>query len=235
MKVLALCNTCRHRHSIDFDPRMGPGAAFSDWMVKHPGPIHDVDFLWPQRTGKAMQSDDYWLHYLHNADVRPAYGASVAVTITLQSLAASSTLLAGRESTLVSNVGATKYGDYHLAGHYRTAATNLQAGRIRTAVVGARDDTPNWPDVFDGTDSVETVTVQAIYDSICKVASDIVTDATQRTWPFGPVSVAALFGQSLPTRFVTFVSHSAHTATNAWSATEADHSQVLTPIYATVA
>ena len=36
MKILALCHTCAHKHPIEFDPRIGPGAAFSDWMVKHP-------------------------------------------------------------------------------------------------------------------------------------------------------------------------------------------------------
>ena len=235
MKVKALCHTCKHQHTIDFDPRVGPGAAFSDWLTKHPGRIHDTDFVWPGRSGKVTQEPDGWLHYLHNADVKTAYAASAAVTITLASLAASSTLLAGRESTAIDNGASNKYLDYLLAGHYRTGAANLQAGLIRTAIVGARNDTPAWPDVFDGTDSAETVTVQAMYDSICRIVSEIVTDATQRTWPFGPVALASFFGGVIPDQFVIFVSHSAHTSTNVWSATEGDHAVSQTGIYATVA
>lgn len=241
IEVIALCHTCGGKgqaglHKIQFDSRIGPGNAFSDWLVKHPQG-HFTEFLYPQRSGRTDPrgfAHNAWMQYLHNADVKTAYAASAAVTITLASLAASSTLLAGRESTAVDNGASVKYLDYHLAGNYKTAATNLQAGRIRTAVVGDRDDTPTWPDVFDGTDSVETVTVQAMYDSICRVASDIITDATQRTWPYGPVSVASLFGGAIPDQFVVFVSHNAHTSTNAWSATESDHAVKQTGIYATV-
>lgn len=172
---------------------------------------------------------------LPNADVKVAYGATTTPTMTLASLAASSTLLAGRESTAVDNGASNKYLDQLLAGNYRQAATNTQAGRIRTAVVGNRDDTPSWPDVFDGTDSTETVTTQAMYDSICRIASEIVTAATANAInPFGPVAIAGLFGGVLPDQFVLFTSHNAQTTTNAWSATEADHAVRLTPVYVTV-
>ena len=240
MKVIEVCHDCQRQHTLDFDPRLGPGAGFSDWLTKHPG--HNVQFLMPQRRQRDRRDLELvpsqtplpgWMAYLHNGDVKTAYGASAAPTMTLASLAASSTLLAGRESSAIDN-GTNRYLDYYLAGHYRTGASNLQAGRIVTAVVGARNDTPAWPDVFDGTDSTETVTVQAMYDQICRVVSDIVTDTTQRTWPFGPVTLAGLFGGVLPDQFVIFTSHSAHTSTNVWSATEGDHALSLTPIYATV-
>lgn len=235
MKVVALCHTCRHRHLIDFDPHRGPGAAFGDWITRHPGPAHDVDFLWPERTPKSDPSlPGHWPGYLPNADVKLAYGASAAVTITLASLAASSTLLAGRESTAVDNGASNKYLDELLAGHFRGGAANLQAGAIRVAVVGNEDDTPTWPDVFDGTDSAETVTVQAMYDSVCRLLAVISTDATQRTWPFGPRSVASCFDGVLPDQWLVFVSHNAHTSTNVWSATESDHAVKRTPIFATV-
>lgn len=238
MIVVALCHTCRHQHRIDFDPAR-PSAAFSDWITKHPGPLHLTEFRNPRRSGKDRQERNKrrWEHYLHNADVKTAYAASAAPTLTLASLAASSTLLAGRESTLVDN-SSNKYLDYLVAGQYRAAATNLQAGTIATAVVGPRDDgggTAVWPDVFDGTDSAETVTVQAMYDQVCKVISAITTDATQRTWPFGPVGIAQFFGGICPYKFVYFVSHNAHTSTNAWSSTEGDHAVKHTGIFATVA
>jgi hypothetical protein len=115
------------------------------------------------------------------------------------------------------------------------AASNNQAGTIRTAVIGNIDDTPTWPDVFDGTDSTETVTDQPTFDSICRIVSDIANDNTaSQVWYWGPVEISGLFGGALPDQYVAFVTQSAHSSTNAWSATEGDHGIKRTPIYATV-
>lgn len=261
MKIIEVCNTCSHQHELDFDRIVGPGAAFSEWLVKHPG--HDIEFRSPGRSPKpwspwGMMSRHnriirnrhlleragqrrikaggrHWLDYLHNADVKTAYGASTGVTITLASLAASSTLLAGRESTAIDNGASNKYLDYLLAGHFKTAASNAQVGTIAVAVVAAEDDTPTWQDVFDGTDSVETVSLQNVYDQICKIAANITTTATNAlVWPFGLTSVAGLFGGNVPDQFDLFISHNAETSTNAWSATEGDHAVRYTPVYLTV-
>ncbi len=261
MKILCLCHTCAVRHTMDFDPIVGPGAGFSDWIIKH-GPGHRTDFQFPQRSPKprspwsmaltrqhrAIRNRQYlygqrpikasgrhWLDYLHNADVKTAYGASAAPTMTFASLAASSTLLAGREGTAVDNGAANKYLEYLVAGHFKTAASNAQAGSIAITVVAAEDDTPTWQDVFDGTDSVETVSLQNVYDQICKPLAVITTTATNAlVWPFGLTSVAGLFNGNVPDQFTFFVSHNAETSTNAWSATEGDHALKYTPVYLTV-
>lgn len=235
MLLWALCRECNHKHPIDFDPIIGYGNACADWYTKHAG-HQRVEFAWPERSQKRdlTVSPDELASMVSNADAKVAYAASTTPTMTLASLAASSTFLAGRESSAIDNGASNKYLDMLLAGHYRTAATNLQAGAIRTHVVGARDDTPNWPDVFDGTDSTETVSASGIYDSVCRRVSEITTDATQRTWSFGPVALASFFGGNLPDQFVLFVSHTAHTSTNAWSSTEGDHALSLTGVYATV-
>jgi len=234
MKILCLCHTCALRHTIDFDKAVGPGVGFSDWLVKHP-PGHHTEFLSPQRSRRDKHAKHNWMSYLHNANVNTAYGASAAPTLTLASLAASSTLLAGRESTAVDNGASNKYLDVLVAGHFKTAASNAQAGTINVAVVAAEDDTPTWQDVFDGTDSAETVSLQNVYDQICKVGASIATTASNSlTWPFGAFSVAGLFGGNVPDQFVFFVSHNAETSTNAWSATEGDHAVKMTPVYLTV-
>jgi hypothetical protein len=237
MEIVAVCHTCARQHKIDFDPIIGPGAAFSDWLTKHPGPVHDTDFVYPRRRQRERdQRPTGWAGYLSNEDVKVAYGATITPTLTLASLAASAALLGGRESTAIDNGATNKYLDYLIAGKYRQAATNTAAGRILTCIVGAQDDTPNWPDVFDGTDSTETVTTADIFNSICRVASDITTAATaSATNPFGPVGIAGLFGGIVPDQFVIFVTHNAQTSTNAWHATEGDHAVRLTPAYATVA
>jgi hypothetical protein len=262
MTVWAICQTCAHRHRIDFDP-LRPTNAFADWQVKHaahPGVIFAFpqrrlswtvkDWLrscwrWRKRQSGGLVADlrtpepeihdipSAYAAFLPNADVKLAYGASTAVTITLASLGASIAWLAGRESTAIDNGASNKYLDYLLAGHYRGGSTTLQAGNIRTAVVGCRTDAPTWPDVFDGVDSAETVSAQGIYDAVCRIASDIRTDAVQRTWPFGPVSIESLFGK-VPDQWVVFCSHTAHTTTTAWSATEGDHAVSVMGVYATV-
>lgn len=261
MKIIEICNTCGEQHPLTFNELVGPGAAFSDWLVKHPG--HDIEFRSPNRSPKPRSpwgmmsrhnriirnrhylelagqrriraSGHHFLDYLHNADVKTAYGASVAPTLTLASLAASSTLLAGRESTAVDNGASNKYLEYLVAGHFKTAASNAQVGSINVAIVAAEDDSPTWQDVFDGTDSTETVSLQSVYDQVCKVLASITTTASNAlTWPFGMTSVAGQYGGNIPDQFVFFVSHNAETSTNAWSATEGDHAVKMTPVYLTV-
>lgn len=258
MKIVCLCHTCAMKHTMEFDPRVGPGSGFSDWLAKHPEG-HATAFLWPQRTlkqadrrtsplsrverqyfsrrqVKAPQIRPYgknWLDYLNNSDVKPAYAGSADVTITKASLNASSTLLAGRESTMVDN-RTNKYLNYKMAGHFKTAASNAQVGTIKVAIVQSDDDTPAWPDVFDGTDSTETVSLQSVYDQVCKVGAEITTTATDAlVWPF-QFSVAGLFDGECPLAFVVFVSHNAETSTNSWSSTEGDHSVRYTGTYLTV-
>src|SRR5258708_23131593 len=97
-----------------------------------------------------------------------SYVASSALTITLASLASSSTWLAGRESTAVDNSSA-KHLDYLLAGNVRVGTTPT-VGEIRVYVVAMIDDTV-WPDVFDGTDSAETVTSAGAGSGFLKLAA----------------------------------------------------------------
>jgi hypothetical protein len=160
-----------------------------------------------------------------------AYAASSAVTIDLSSLASSGTLVAGRESTAIDN-SSNLYLDYLLAGKIMTGTTPADATRIQVCCVGIMDDT-TWPDVFDGTDSAETVTNTGIKNSICKVGADItVTTTSNLAYPFGPFSVAALFGGTVPKKFVVFVTHN---NTAALHATAGNHTLFVTPVYATVA
>lgn len=124
-----------------------------------------------------------------------------------------------------------KYLDYLLAGKVTTGGTATDGTRIQICVVAILDDS-TWPDVFDGTASAETVTSVNIKNMICRVASDItISSVTAQAYPFGPVSVAALFGGSLPKKFVVFVTH--NTGGNLDS-TAGNHAVYVTPVYATI-
>lgn len=158
------------------------------------------------------------------------YVASSALTITLASLGSSSTWLAGRESTAVDN-STNKYLDYLLAGIVTVGTTPTASTEIRIHVVAMRDDS-TWPDVFDGTDSAETVTSAGVGSGFLKLAAVMLVDATtsDRGYWFGPVSVAALFGGVCPRKFVVFVSHNSVAALNA---TGGNHVLSITPVTTT--
>lgn len=231
MKIQAICNTCRHQHPIDFDPLIGPGAAFSDWLAKHPE--HDIDFIYPRRSRKDHDVPHPWMGYIHNADVRPAYAATADFTITLASLATSSSLLVGRQSTAVDN-GADKYLDFLISGTITVGTTPTVATIIQTAIIGNLKDTPTWPIAFGATDAAGTVTVQEMHDQICKIVSSIAitTNTSDRPYPFGPMAMGGLFGGWIPDQFVSFVSHS--TAVNL-NSTGGNHFISRIPVYLTIA
>jgi hypothetical protein len=145
------------------------------------------------------------------------YTASALVfgTTDLDSLASSSTWLAGRESAVISNAS-TLYVDMALTGRFKANNTSPTIGQIHVYVGAALNSTPEYPDVFDGTSSAETVTTADIKNSILKLAALITTDATaNRIYEFAPVSIASLFGGIMPQRFFVFVTHSMVQALNA--------------------
>jgi hypothetical protein len=166
------------------------------------------------------------------ASIKIEYAASSALTISLASLASSSTFVAGRESTAVDNT-TNKYLDYLLAGKIRVGTTPTTSTEIRVYVVALMEDA-TYPDVFDGTDSAETVTSAGVRDGFAKLAAVMGVDSTtsDRDYYFGPVSVAALFGGSLPKKFAVFVTHNTGVALNA---TGGNHAVHVTPVYATSA
>jgi hypothetical protein len=164
------------------------------------------------------------------ADIKPAYASSSDLTITsLNSLAASATLVAGAESTAVDNT-TNKYYDYMLAGYIKAGAANTQVGVIEIHVVGMLNDA-EWPDVFDGTDSVETIDA-SVKAAACKTVAVIPTVATNdKVYPFGPVSVRTAFGEQMPKKFVVWITQTAHTSTNALASS--GHKISVTPVYYT--
>lgn len=166
------------------------------------------------------------------ADIKPAYAASSNLTITLASLATSSTFLAGQESTAVNNTS-NLYRDYRLSGKVTVGTTPTINTEIRIYVVGIMDDS-TWPDVFDGTDSAETITSAGVGSGFLKLAAVCQVDATtsNRTYFFDAGSVAQLFNYTLPKQFVVFVAHNTGVNLNS---TAGNHQVTVTPEYQTVA
>jgi hypothetical protein len=166
------------------------------------------------------------------ASVKIEYAAASNLTITLASLATSSTWLAGQESTAVDNT-TNKYLDYLLSGKITVGTTPTSGTEIRVYVVALLDDS-TYPDVFDGTDSAETVTSAGVGSAFLRLAAVLPVGATTSNvaYYFGPVSVAALFGGACPKKFVVFVTHNTGVNLNS---TGGNHQLTVTPVYATAA
>lgn len=164
------------------------------------------------------------------ADVKANYPSASDVTITLASLASDTNLLTGRESTAVDN-SSNLYLDYLVSGKITTGTSPTTARSIQVWAIGSWDGT-NWPDVFDGTDSAETITSANHKNSVCRFIAEMATDATSdRTYHFGPVSLASAFGGVLPVKVVFFVTH--NTAVNL-NSTAGNHQIRVQPYYETV-
>jgi hypothetical protein len=240
IRLVGLCLDCRKRHeyactALDFVQRM------SDWHQKHLG--HRIEFRTPrrkvprrlprevERVWEDANEAPWWLAFKENADILLAYAASAAYTFGLASLASSATLVAGRESTAVNNT-TSKYLDYLVGGRTRTGTT-VTAGTIELWAYANTDDTPTYPDVFDGTDSAETVTSVDIKRACLKLLASIPNDTTNsRDYWVGPVSIAAAHGGLVPKYHGLFLSHSSVAALDA---TAGNHVWSMTGAYMTSA
>lgn len=142
-----------------------------------------------------------------SGDVKLAYAASSSLTVTnLHSIASSATWVAGWESGAIDN-SSNLYLDYIINADIVVASSGLSAGEIRMYVVAELEDS-SWPDVFDGTESVETVTDVPTRDAICKLIAMTVTDTTaSQHWYLMCPSLKAAIGE-IPRKFVIFITQS---------------------------
>ena len=69
---------------------------------------------------------------------------------------------------------------------------------------------------MDGTDSAETLTSAGVGQGFLKLLAVLNVDSTtsDRAYEFGPVSVAAAFGGTMPSRWSLFVVHDTGVALN---------------------
>ena len=145
------------------------------------------------------------------SSIKVAYAASADQTVTnLAGLASSSTHVAGWESGAVDNT-TNLYLDYRVTAKITVESAGLAAGQIRLYLVGMLDDS-TWPDVFDGTESAETVTDTEIRDAICRLGAVTDTDTTaSRVYYLEVPSVSAVFNGQMPSKFVVFITQSTST------------------------
>lgn len=167
-----------------------------------------------------------------SGDIKLVYGSSAALTITLASLASDTNLLAGRESTAIDNT-TNKYLDYLVAGKVTTGTSPTAARQIEVWLVASFEDSPTYPDVFDGTDSNETATSRDVLAACAYLVQTIPTaNTSDRTYWVKPFSVASLCGGRVPKFWELFVVHNTGVNLNSTGGNQAFWH---TPVYANVA
>jgi len=138
------------------------------------------------------------------------YSADIDLTFTsINSLASDVALKAGAESAEIDNTS-TLAVDYLIGGFIKVGASNMTANTTcEIWLVSRINDAPAWPDVFDGTDSAETVTSRNVLFSGAVLAAVVTFDGTDanRVYPVRQFGVASRFDGNVPQKFALFVVH----------------------------
>ena len=149
-------------------------------------------------------------------DLKLKYAADAAFTQTnLDGIASSATWVAGWTSETITNTG--EYIDYLISGQFQAESASLSAtGAIYVWVYAALDDAPTWGDIFssgtEGTEGTAEWHDANTRDGRARFAAVIFTDNTaSQYYSFGPVSVASLYGGTLPKTWAVFVAQSTGT------------------------
>lgn len=147
------------------------------------------------------------------AAVNIAYSANTTITMDLTALGASTTFIAGRESTQVDNT-TNLYVDALVSGRFIVGTTPTLPCQLNVYVWGADTSLATTAiDVLDGTDSAETLTNTTVLTNALRLGAScpILVNTSNITYDIAPFSVAQLFGGIMPKFWGLFVSHN-HTA-----------------------
>lgn len=149
--------------------------------------------------------------------VNIAYATKATITCGVASLATSSSLVAGRESSQIDN-SSNKYVDAMVNGYICVGTTPTAGKQIVVYIAGAQESFATaGVDVLDGTDSAETITSAGLGNAFLKIGAIITVDAATSDikYPFTISSVAAIFGGVMPKFWELFVAHNTVAALNA--------------------
>jgi hypothetical protein len=133
------------------------------------------------------------------AETKLKYAAAAALTITLNSLANN----AARQATLFDN-SSTLYDDVLLGGGFKTAAGSLGTNPVVSVYVAALTDGTNYggtngANVLGGGDAAFTMPTNL---GNLRLAQAVPINTAAAAEYMQPISVAALFGGTLPPKFV---------------------------------
>lgn len=153
--------------------------------------------------------------------VKQLYSATdtVAITLTLTSLASSSSLVAGRASTAIDNTTNLDL-DHLVSGVIRLGTTPTVGKTVEVWAYAPYKiaTTPTYPDSITGTDAAKTMSSVNVKNSALRLVHSMTADATTDLDLFiPPTSIAGLFGD-MPSYWGLFVVHDTVAALNATAA-----------------
>ena len=134
------------------------------------------------------------------------YSANTQITMNLSALGASSTFVAGRESSEIVNASV----DNLVRGKIIVGTTPTLPCQLNVYVWGADTSLGTTPiDVLDGTDSAETLTNTTVLANalILARAVPILVNTSDLSYDIAPFSVARLFDWVMPKFWGLFVAH----------------------------
>lgn len=167
-------------------------------------------------------------------DIKAKYGSSAAFTFTaFNSLAGSSTFLAGASSGAIDNTSALAL-DFLVAGKITWSSTAPAAGtrRLDTHVWGSLDDTPTYPvdgsgNAINGDAAKTFATSGDKFNSSAPMPPLTLADTASKVYTLRATGIARLFGAAGVPKFfglwcshgVTTASSTPHSSGNTWSYT----------------
>jgi hypothetical protein len=166
-------------------------------------------------------------------DVKLVYATEQKPTFAIGSMATSSTLLAGYETSIIDN-SSNLFLDYLIGGKVTVGTTPTINTVIEIWAFSQIEDSPTYPDVFDGTAGAETLTSAGIKNGLLTLIAVLQVDATtsDRVYPFQGKSIRAAFGGVVPKKFGFFVTHNTGVNLNS---TAGNHELTALPVYENVA
>jgi hypothetical protein len=165
------------------------------------------------------------------ASTKVAYASSGSVTITLASLATSSTLVAGRSSAEIDNT-TNLYLDYFLSGKISVGTTPTASTVIEAWLIPKRED-GSYLDTFDGTDTNVTVTSRSHLLAYGTLLTALNVPATTSNVGYEFYrSLSSALGAPAPFKFQIFVVHNTGVSLNS---TGGNHALYQKGVYSTTA
>ena len=153
----------------------------------------------------------------------PSYGTPTAMAITLASLA-SSTVDVGRESAAINQMDTTDAVDVIVGGKITTGTTPTTARQIEIWIAASYDDV-EFTGGATGADAGLTATdVKTNMQLLCIIPT---VATSNKTYHFGGMGIAQLFGGVLPPQWSVFVTHNTGVNLNS---TAGNHEIVYTPV-----
>lgn len=139
--------------------------------------------------------------------LKPSYGATQTITITTNGLVSDTNLLAGRQSAQVDNETSLLAADALLGGEIPTSGTPTTNTVIEVWVWGSWDGGTTRTAGAGTTDAAFSPGSTGVKNLMALATVIHQSDATARSYFFGPISVAQLFGGRLPDRWGVYVVH----------------------------